>query len=792
MEPGHTNRLQEFAVNLIVDHRRALIAIVGLATIVMATLAPNVQSDPSLKSYFVSDSPVYQEYQRFLRTFGNDDYVIVAIKHEKGAKDPNFLAALASITREIRKLDKVDEVISLADIRYFQWQGNRAGFFPVISGNDGKLELPKETDLAAIRKSLPIFDLLLAEDLKTVGLLVRLQDQYKFDAPVVENALRSIDEIVTRLGIPGAEHRMTGPPILRKGIQEKSFQSAVIFGMLCTLICAAVTAYVFRSLTVTLITLGILGVCGLWLLGLMYILSIPLIASTSSSFGLILIVTLEIVIHVVTRYNQFRVSASSKELAVKQAIRFLIRPCLFASATTAVGFGSCMAADIPMIFQFGFIMTVGVMISWALAMLLTPAAIMSTDSLNVDVTDKWSHDWFSTILEKAKYGISRHYKFLAVLGFCLSAFMFAGIPYIKTDPQLARVLSAKTPERQDLDFVEANLTPIHFLKIVVEADQDSFKKPEMWKKVKELDRKLQAVPDVVRTDSLLPCLEYSYGLLKRDTSRGHELLDVPGAVAQVLFVTSSSPDGRRLLKTHVDDSFSSLSITVRIRNSPTIPIGQTIERLRIAAESIMAGTARTTVTGDMVVAAVQSDRIIISEIYSMFMAIPIISVLMMLQMGSAKFGLLGLVPNIPPMATVFGLMGWLGIILDGITIAAVTVSLGLAVDNTIHYVNQLKREIKMNPSLGLEACVLRAYSLAAKPMATWSLVTAMGFFSLMVTPFEALVRFGMLAGSAVLMGIFGDLAFMQSLILSSKWAQRLINDQIEREIRGQARDQIAT
>jgi predicted RND superfamily exporter protein len=133
-------------------------------------------------------------------------------------------------------------------------------------------------------------------------------------------------------------------------------------------------------------------------------------------------------------------------------------------------------------------------------------------------------------------------------------------------------------------------------------------------------------------------------------------------------------------------------------------------------------------------------------------------------------------------AAVFGIMGYFGIPLDGVTVFAATVSIGLAVDNTIHFVAQLKREIKLNPELGVQDCVFRAYSLAAKPMASWSIVTLLGFLALLVTPFQAAVYFGILVSSAVLMGIFGDLVFMQSIILTSSAVQRLIKKLLDKEI----------
>ncbi len=101
-------------------------------------------------------------------------------------------------------------------------------------------------------------------------------------------------------------------------------------------------------------------------------------------------------------------------------------------------------------------------------------------------------------------------------------------------------------------------------------------------------------------------------------------------------------------------------------------------------------------------------------------------------------------------------------------------AVGLAVDNTIQFVAQLKREIKLNPGLDVETCMFKAYALAAKPMASWSLVTLLGFLALVATPFQAAVSFGILVASAVFMGIFGDLIFMQSMILTFPGIRRII------------------
>ena len=154
---------------------------------------------------------------------------------------------------------------------------------------------------------------------------------------------------------------------------------------------------------------------------------------------------------------------------------------------------------------------------------------------------------------------------------------------------------------------------------------------------------------------------------------------------------------------------------------------------------------------------------------------------MMIQMGSPLFGLISLIPNIPPMATVFGLIGWGGIALGGVNMAAATVALGLAVDNTIQFVAQLRRETDLNPDLGVRECVFRAYRLSARPIVAWSMVITLGFLSMLGTPFQSAREFGTLVAAAMMMGIFGDLVFMQSMILTFGPIRKLIRRMVRRE-----------
>jgi uncharacterized protein len=769
-------------LDILVDYRVFLTIVVAVISVALAVFVAGLSTDPTLKSGVDTTCAAYLQHQKFIDIFGHDEFILVAAKSEQGVGDPAFLKALDTITRDVTGLDNIAEVVSLTNLKIFQNKGKLFGNYPVLRTAGQHLSLPDAGQLDEMKKALPIMDLLISPDLKTAGVLIRIQEECRFDPSQIKRLDTAIEAIITKNLPQGTEHRIVGAALLRQAIVRYNIQTGIVFGLLSMLIGTVVSVYVFKSFRVTAVTNVILGTCVLWVLGLMSLLGIPLNSTTALSFGFIPITTLEIVIHMVVRYHQFHEISKEKIAALKKAVRWLARPCLICSTTTAIGFGTLMVSSIPMVKQLGFIMSFGIMISYVLAMILTPAFFSWMKSLDAPEESGLIIDWLDNILKRIENAIFSHPRVLVAVGLTITVVLFAGAPLIRSDTQILRMLTETTPEVKDLQFVEKNLTSVNSVELVVQADDNAFKKASVWKKVSELEERLKEIPEVVSVDSFLPLLGYLKNLVGHKSSDPGELFTKPDLIPQLLVLTSLSSDGNRLTRRYISSDYDQLHISVRIKNSATVPIGETIASIRSTSDSVMNGTAQTAVTGDLAVVADQASDLIDDQIKSMFLAAIIISVVMILQMESVSVGLISLIPNIPPVAAVFGIMGWFGISLDSITVFAATVAIGLAVDNTIHYLTQLKREIEWNPEQGMEQCVRTAYRLTAKQISSWSVVTLFGFLALAVSPFRPVVCFGILGCSSILLGLYGDLIFMQSLILSSATIRKGVLKLIDKKL----------
>jgi uncharacterized protein len=305
-------------LDFLVDYRRPLVSAVIVCSVVLALFVPSMQRDPSLKSGIDHSSPVYKEFEKFIEVFGSEEFILVAIKSESGARDPRILSCLDLIARKISASDKVAEVVTLTTLRIFRNRDGRYGNYPIAQVVEGRVQLPDEKQFEEIRKALPVTDYLVSPDLKTVGVLIRVKDEWKFEPKAIKPLVSEIESLVTENTPPGTEFKLVGPALIRQAIVKYSVETAWIFGALCMLIGTVVSVYIFKSLKVTAITNIILSICILWVLGLVAVCGIPVNSTTALSFGFIPITTLEIVIHMVVRYHQFHESTRDKIGAIKK------------------------------------------------------------------------------------------------------------------------------------------------------------------------------------------------------------------------------------------------------------------------------------------------------------------------------------------------------------------------------------------------------------------------------------------------------------------------------------------
>jgi hypothetical protein len=510
------------------------------------------------------------------------------------------------------------------------------------------------------------------------------------------------------------------------------------------------------------------------MMGLMSLLQISINSTTALAFGLVLLVSAAAVIHIATHFNERYYHCSDKRQAVKQALLVVGRPCLMCAVTTATGFGSITISNIPMIRQLGIIMAVAVMVAYMLAVIVTPTLLLLFNAPTGRVYQRMENDWVAVAFERLKNFVYGHHRICALIIGILAIFMLSSVPHIRSDTQILRMLSERTPEMKAMKFVEDKLGDIHSIELVVNKAPGAFRGASAWKEMDRIHSNLKKEPEVSAVDSLLPILRYLGDLVSDDEDSG-KLLETKDLAPQLMAMIAMGSGGNEILNRYVSEDYSQARISVRIKNSPGEPMGKTIRNIREAALAGLGNDSSLTVTGDLAFFESQASELVRAQTLSLFIALTCITILMIIQFKSVALGLMSLIPNVLPLTVIFGSMGWFGIPLDTVTVFAAAVSIGLSVDDTIHYLTQLKREMEgAIPGDCIRDCLDRAYMVTAKALLSTSAVLFAGFIMLIGSPFRPVIYFGALGSMAIVAALVGDLVFMPALILSIPLLRRIM------------------
>jgi hypothetical protein len=765
--------------DLIIRRRRYLVAALIIVGLIALPSTLTLHLDRTLKSAYVTSSEAYGEYEEFLREFGNDEFVILAVSPPPGSEEHKVISALDKTTTDLKEIEQITGELSLSNLEILEVSEDKPlGSYPVLERKDGKVSLPDQEEFKMIRKATPAADLLLSTDAKTFGLLFQVKEQYRFD-PVMGRVFDSIIESALANFPQGTRVHMIGAPVIREAVQEMVVTTTLRFGILCALIIALVTYYIFKSLRVAFIATAVIGFAVYFVTALMSFLDIPLNSTTSLAFGLVLVVSVATVIHIVSHYYQSEQSSVDRDAALRESLESVARPCFMCALTTSVAFATIMVSSIPMVQQLGLVMSAGVLISFLVSIILTPALLLVLKPVDQRVKDRMSGDWVSSIFKWMHDFVFNHYRFCAYLGIGLVIFMIAGAPRIKVDTQVLRLFKESSDTIEDLRFVEENLAAAQSLELLVEADQNAFRGYEAWMRIKDLENKLLEIPEVKAVESPLPVISHLGWLIVKGPDHD-AALENKAVFSDVMLMMRSSTPAREYLAGYLDDDLSTIHLSLRLLNTPSTPVKELIETVRNLAREELGDWAQVTVTGELVVFSEQASEVVDSQVYSLVLAFSAITIIMIIQFRSLALGLLSLIPNLLPIVVIFGVMGWFGIALDNVTVFAATIAIGLSVDDTIHYLTQLRRDIvkSRGTEKRIEDCLSAAYNESAKALISTSSALFFGFLVLSLTPTLPAIYFGFLGATAILAALLGDLVFMPSFILAFDSVKNVVNKEI--------------
>ncbi len=734
-----------------------LVAVLGL-TLLAASQVFDLRTgelrlvvDPSVDSMIPEDGREYYEHVR--RLFGSDEALVVALADDDIFTAEN-LERVQRLTQRLQEIDGVHHVVSLSNALNIRSRQGDLAIEPFID------EVPEDREaLARIRQEAlenPIYaGNLVSLDGRATVLLVALADM-----PERELLARDVDRQVLRAARAesgDATVWITGGIYLKAETSRlllRDLQRTVPLAILVAALVALLSFQTFRGVVIPVATIGIALI---WTLGVIAAVGGSLNLVTVVIPPLVLVVGFAYAIHVVSEYYEALGSGErrSAEAPVSAALERVALPVLLTGATTAAGLLSLTTSSLGAIVQFGLFSTVGVAAALVASLSFAPAALVLLPAPRRRRRAPAAGFIDRTAKRMAVFAIRRRGPILLACA-VLAAEAIGGMTQIRVSSDFVRNFDPTSSVRRDIDAVNRHLQGSNVFYVVLEAEfPGAFKDPEALREIRRVQEWLEVQPEIGGTTSLVDYVK----LINRGFHGGDpEYLAIPGSqhlTSQLLLFGANQE-----LEGYVDSRYQTAGIRVRSRITDSGAMAALVERIETRLSGLSPGLVGR-VTGNSVLVARTIDDIAQGQALSLGLAFVIIFAVLSLLFTSLRMGFFALIPNVLPVLVYFGALGLSGMTLNPTTGLVACLVLGIAVDDTIHFMvrfNDAARRLDDESEAVVEA--LRS---VGRPVTYTSAALCLGFLVLTTSELRNQVEFGALASFTLAVAWLIDVTFTPAL-----------------------------
>jgi len=527
------------------------------------------------------------------------------------------------------------------------------------------------------------------------------------------------------------------------------------------------------------------------MMGLLGLFDWEVTVISSNFISLQLIITMAITIHLIVRYRELYIKhpeASQREL-VLDTISLMGKPCLYAALTTIAGFGSLLLCNILPVITFGWMMSAGILVSLVMTFLLFPS-ILVLMSKETPATERKPHFSLTPFLARFTETHGRLILVVSAIALVLTAIGVTRltvensfIDYFKHTTEIYQGmktidqnLGGTTPLDVILDFETPKTTkPIAALKSVQKKGDefDTFNEFENTEKedkywftlekmtlVKKIHDYLDRLPEIGKVLSLGTLLKMTEKLNNNKPLDNFELA----------LLYNELPDRFKgmVLTPYVSVDHNEVRFSTRVRDSEKkLKRNQLIKKIhKDLVSNFGLNENQVHLTGMLVLYNNMLQSLFKSQIQTLGVVILVLMGMFMILFRSLKISLIAISPNLLSIGMVLGVMGWLNIPLDMMTITIASISVGIAVDDTIHYINRFAHEIKIDQNY-IQA-MHRCHGSIGHAMYYTSVTIIIGFSILILSNFIPSIYFGLFTGLAMFIALIAALTLLPQLLVVIK------------------------
>jgi predicted RND superfamily exporter protein len=828
--PKHHALLTRFYDKIILERPGLVILCLLAIFVIFGYQATNFKLDASAETLILETDIDLKYARLIKARYGDYDYLLMIYSPRGDLFSDKTLTTLARLRDELTQLERVSEVVSILDAPLLESPPVPVKQLATNIQTLESPSVDRKLARNEFKNSPIYQNLLVSPDLKTTALQIKFRtDAVYQDLLVRFNDLKEKQATKTLSAEENSEiqkitdalqkHREKRKKIRHqdiaaiRAIMDNYRSNAELFLGGISMIADDLISFIKNDLKIfglgvfflLIVTLSIIFKRKRWvflplfccafsavsMMGLLGMFGWQVTVVSSNFISLQLIITMAIAIHLIVRFREllFKNPEADQRQLILDTVRLKITPCLFAALTTIAGFGSLLLCDILPVRTFGWMMSAGIVVSLIVTFLLLPAGLMLM-SKETPRAKRYFHFSLTPYLAKFTENHGRMVMVISCLMFIISAF---GISRLVVENSFIDYFKDTTEIYQGMKVIDQKLGGTSPLDVIVEIDAsesspamnptkadaeangefegfDEFDKAQDDTKywftthkialIMKIHDYLDSLPETGKVLSLGTMMKVAEKLNNGKPLDNFQLAllykELPDKFRNIVLKPYVSPEHNQVrFSMRVKDSEKSLKRDLLLKTVRH----DLISKLGLKEEQVH-------LTGLLVLYNNMLQSLFKSQILTLGVVVLALMGMFLILFKSIKVALIAIVPNLLAIGVVLGVMGWLNIPLDLMTITIAAISIGIAVDNTIHYIYRYKKELRVDRNY-IKA-VHRCHASIGLALYYTSLTIIIGFSILVLSNFIPSIYFGLLTGLAMLIALIAALTLLPQLLVVFK------------------------
>ncbi|MBT6490319.1 MAG: MMPL family transporter [Deltaproteobacteria bacterium] len=746
----------------ILEHRLLTLTALAIISGVFISGFPQITINNSNSQWFEDSDPTITRYEKFQEYYGTDKFIYLLLDTPGGkAFSPETLSQLRDIESMLRTItfkdaEVFEEVVHIANVKFID--GDASGI-EVIELADGLGQSEEDLQLFQERaESNPNYEgLLFSPDKNAVGILAEVRvvmDDDKYHTAIVTELRKNLNQAPFK----DSSIHIGGGPIVDTEMDALTIGESQLFGVLAAILNMLVTLFLFRRWPGVVIPMLTVALTIGWTFGLIGFGGQPLGVVHVMLPMMLLVVGVSDSVHILSEYQREYTHVNNRREAILNTMAEVSLPCLLTSLTTTAGMLSLSLAPIPPIRTMGIYAAVGVIFAYIISVFLVPVVLSYT---GLESSQAKNSDRFEGILASISSFTTRRAKIITAATAVLIGLSIWGATYINIESNFMESFKKDSQIRISASHIDSTLGGTASLQGMIDTGKEGgAKEPEFLRKLEEFENYLAESESVVKVVSMTSLVKELNQVMMDGAPEEYRIPDNRNIIAQELMLyENSDPDG---LFKMVTDDYQMVRLDVKTKSGGTHQASLMMEDAAEKFEELFGDTATLQYSGISHLFVRMTENLSRGQIYSYGAAFIMVFIMMIAVLKSFKLGLLSMIPNLLPILVTLGLMGFLKINLDFITLLIACIAIGIAVDDTIHFLVRFKREFEKSGDY--ETASRRTLQSSGRAMLFTTLILCGGFLMFLPSKMVSIALFGGLVAFTVFMALVSDFIILPAIL----------------------------